>query len=260
MNHQFAFGNPNDSKLCRICLRDLMAHTKAAQCDCCSNKSECELIENILMCPTCATKHTAGRVEQVISCQDVAKDVARSANELVRITENISNETPEQLINRSRTIDSSIRWNGDFFNAETISHVEIKKAIFGNSLIPDNLKEFEYHNALMERFVNFQTNLFRLQQEQHEILQRMSGVKTTLREYGNALRKEHQDRLKEQDISYVPSAKPVKVKIPGKKAKSTNAYEKLVTTIMETRKVTRPEALKIMIDLDLHKVSDTVDE
>lgn len=244
MRHPFKSQNGN---LCAVCQRDYLSHTVLALCEACDNKGECDLVESMLLCASCEAAHILARANQV--------------NESIGIIDNTlstqpyDTDTPEALLNKAREIDSRMRYNGDFFNAETISHIDLKKAIDANPSIPSDQKALEYQKMLMSRFEQFQQVIFDCDNEKFQALQRLSGIKKSLREFGNDLQKDIQKKLAESDAHYIPA--PIvkaKVKGPSKKEKPS-VYESLIKGIMDAKGCTREQALQVMIEKNIHNLS-----
>src|SRR5258706_15816884 len=96
MNHSFK-PSQSDDKICLVCKRPFLMHTTEASCESCDReRCNVELMDNIAMCNSCAILHQ---------------------------------ESMKQVLVDSRAIDSSLTYNGDFFNASTIPTMELKRAI-----------------------------------------------------------------------------------------------------------------------------------
>lgn len=237
MNHQFS-STPDNKSQCAICSRDFLSHTAAAKCERCGKNKECNVYNGILSCWECHDRYLHGIIEKA-SQSDEAKKVIADA----------------------RRIDTSIRFNGDVFNALTISHIELRKAYLDNEEIPENQREHAFQRHLIERYEWLKTHVFKLQDEQEQLRQQQSDAYTeqkaiskTLREIGNDLREDIRAKLKEHDHNYKPVAvvKPKLVTVRGKNKDKTRT-DVLVEQIMLFHGVDRKTALDKVLELQKKK-------
>ncbi len=257
MRHAYGMSHLNPFE-CSICKRDIKAHGNKASCETCDNVGVCELVDNVLMCIVCEEKHLQARKELVENVNIPASEDAIKSQALSALP-SLSQPTQAQLdkltadsqelLRRAREIDQNVRYAGDFFNAETIAITDLREAINGNSLIPDDKKGSELQLAIMQRIIHFQEVIFKADSDKFEALQRIASGKVTLREFGNDILKEIRANLEKNDATYVVS-KPVKPKVASKKTKK-DPYEMLVDSLMSMHNCSRNEALKMMVDHNL---------
>lgn len=116
----------------------------------------------------------------------------------------------------------TIKWNGDFFNAESLSFVELKK----------QLNDSDYANAIADRRAWLQEHAFQLNNELLETNSRLAAVNQSLRDLAEKQREEIRAKLKEQDNKYQP-AKPKIVKIPKLTSAKTSPFDRMVQSLAE---------------------------
>jgi hypothetical protein len=125
------------------------------------------------------------------------------------------------LINRSREVDSSIQLKGDVFNAQTVAIVELKAAIDNDASIPAEQKKFKFAEELKSRYDHLKDVIFGIREELLKKENEMRAFQVNLQHMATQLRAEERDRLKLQDVNYQPSApkviKPPTTKTPKAK-------------------------------------------
>lgn len=119
-------------------------------------------------------------------------------------------------LSRQVEVDSSIRFETDLFNAETVSIVDIKAAIDEDSTIEN--KNYELAERLVTRQELFQEKLFKVNKVQAEIASLQRAGQSYLNDLSHRLRNSERDKLRLSDMSYKPKpAKAAKTKAPKKK-------------------------------------------
>lgn len=203
MNHSFQ-PNPNDKAKCNICLRAFIVHTSAATCDACPNIGPVELFgdakdpKSMVLCKSCLDKE-----------YNVAKKMSEKTEEL------------------ARKIDDKITIVGDFFNAETISHVDVKKSIFADESFTEQQKIEKYQQFLLSRFEKFNAVVQQLDKKKFELVSKQQAIKKTLIELGNELKAEIREKIRASDSSYAP------LNIPKPKADRTIAKKSPMDRVIE---------------------------
>src|SRR5690242_3861742 len=108
MNHLFV-KNETDGN-CATCNRRYLDHTAAARCESCQKCGICNIVDDLLLCDACADKIKNNQFD---------------------------------LIERSRAIDSAIGSNQDFYNAATVSLMELRASIDANEAISNKDDAFK---------------------------------------------------------------------------------------------------------------------
>lgn len=184
MNHSFIKSSEKDR--CAICKQGYIAHSPAATCEACSKIGEVDLVYgNMLLCKNCQVK------------EKIAWDASQKPEKVVERVDALN-----VAIEKAREIDNSIRYNGDFFNAATISLAELKRAIDNDNSIENKHEAFQ--NEVIERIEKFKTRIFELDEEKFKVVAEQQAHIGALREFGNSLRAEIRERLKLSDANYTP--------------------------------------------------------
>lgn len=182
------------SPTCHKCKRKELDHTDLATCEACPNVGPCELypdISGMLLCHDCIDKEEKILMSPEKQQERVDASIART----------------NELIEKSRAVDFSIKVREDIFNAQTISIQELKTAIDNDSSIEN--KHFTLANELTERYRHFSKLIFDKQAEIVEESNKQRAVQSYLNQLSNKLRQDERDKLKLHDINYKPSEKPV---------------------------------------------------
>lgn len=228
MKHPF---NPSENNkiICSTCDRPYIDHTDAADCESCGKMGPCELNgQKKLLCASC--------YNIALDTLIIGADTRNKPYEPLPAKE----LTPQEIIEQSRQIDSSIRYNGDFYNAATIAIVELKKAIDNNSEIPAEEKNLVFQKELADRYYKLSQAVFELDSEKFKLVTEQLAIHNTLRDFGNDLRKEARERIRESDILYQPVA-PKKIEKVVKREKK-DPFETMVKAFAELHKITETEA------------------
>jgi len=221
MDHPFS-PNPQSLLQCKICNRAYKAHTENVECESCDFVGKCNVFNNMLLCDNC-----------------VAKSQEALKNE-VKVTENLV-ESSKDLIDRANKIQDNLKYSGDFFNAETIAFIDIKKAFLSNSEIAESEREFAFHKHLVETIESNQRKIFDNNTENLTLTVQNSAAINILRDYGNSVREEFRERIKQSDAMYSPlNVKPVVPKL--KKVTPTNAIERMVEQLALTMNISKEMA------------------
>jgi hypothetical protein len=233
MKHSFVVNKLNP-KLCGFCNRDFMSHTKKAQCNDCKKITDCELFGTSpsakLLCPSCT--------EIAIHNNTVILEGTKIKRELNAL-EFALNGTVEQ----AKEIDNATRLSGDIFNAHTIPYVVIRDSIEQDETIPQDEKAFRVHEAIMARIESFKPLIRKLDDEKHQlVIQQMAGI-NLLRDYGNGLRKEIRERLREADNNYIVPVAEVKPRI---KKETKGTVDRLVESLALAKGISIEDAAELL--------------
>lgn len=225
MDHPFT-PSANDLVHCRICKRVYKSHTDNVECESCNFVGKCNVYENMLLCDSCIEKSK------------------KASEEVVKTTE-VLVEDSKALIDRANKIQDNIKYSGDFFNAETVAFIEVKKAYLNDASIPEAEREFAFHKYLVETIEQNQKKIFDNNTENLTLTVQNSSAINILRDYGDKVREEHRERIKQSDAMYSPlNVKPVKVSV--KKASPTNALERIIEQYALSMNVSKEIARQVI--------------
>lgn len=170
-----------------------MAQTKTGNCEVCPTENVNVILKpgNIWMCEPCSIK------EDELTAQNNTPEAVQSRVNAV--------------IERAKEIDKKVEVRTDIFNAETVSIVELKKAIEADETIIN--KPYALAQTIKERWEKLQTVGFELSEKLVEINNQQKAIQVYMNNLANSLRSEEREKLRIQDINYKPQAvKPAKVK------------------------------------------------
>lgn len=214
-SHSFA-KSVLDTDKCMRCKRGFIAHTPAATCEGCQVVADCEIYE----------------IHDMLLCRKCTEGMNEAADERVKVVVDRGD-----IIMAAQRIDKSIRFNGDFYNAQTVAIVDIRKAIESNEAIVD--KQFEFQKVIAERYEHLKSVIFELDSQKHDAVVEQLIISKTLRDFGDDLRKEFREQLKQNDTQYIPmQPKVVKPKLTKKDPK-----QKLAEALALMRGCTITEAM-----------------
>lgn len=258
MNHSY-LPSQLDKNKCASCARSLLAHTVAATCEACSKVCKCDIVDSMLLCPDCTEKHLAPSSATLPILEVTNPEVTDNptqynperTDKLLEIHQDyydkltpmrpILNELGMSVLADAQSIDASIRVNGDAFNAETVSHIELKKVIWSDASLTEEQKIYKFQEVLTQRYETFAQHMFVLDNLKHDDYQGQLAIATTLRNFGSELHKEFAAKLKELDNNYQPVT-PKAVKPVVKKVKKS-PMEQLIEAYMLLHNCTHTEAL-----------------
>lgn len=175
-----------------------MLPKKLVECDGCGNSSECTPWGRLWYCPTCVEKHTTSNTVLIDSTK---------------------------ILKESRAIDDSIRWSGDFFNAETVSIAELKQAIEADESIPQSEKVIKLHLAVTERLELYKNRILEVDKEKHELIAKQQANFVWMREYASEIRGDIRQRIQQANTAYIESTP---IKIPKEIKSRISPMEKIV--------------------------------
>lgn len=181
MNHSF---NKNLNNLCAICSRPELDHSSIAQCECCTNVGDCEIVNKMLMCAECQ---------------------AREAN-TISTPEHPFDPTRERIVELLNSLEHSMNIPMDrrsYFVGRITAIVDIE-----NQLIAAGVEypEYELAKIVEKSLVIARANIVEKQKE----IQELQGIAVADQRYLNQLvpklREEEREKFKLFDINYKPTA------------------------------------------------------
>lgn len=204
-----------NTKICKTCKKVESEHFEIASCESCNRAPEpCRYNEDeILMCSSCLERDIEIKVE-------------------------LSNQSESELA-AAIQIDNNLTTSQDFFNAETVSMVELEQIIARDTEIADDQKHFKLVELIRERHKMFRQKLFEVKQLEVEILSRERAMQYRLNDIASKFRLDEREKLKLQDLSYTP--KEVATKAPKIKMtmedKLIENYARLMKVSVEQAKI-----------------------
>ena len=176
------------------------------------------------------------------SCRDTQiETVITSVNEHASKTEVIN-----QVLSDARSIDSTIRYNGDVFNARTVSNSDLKRAIWSDDTLTTDQKQHKYYATIAQRYEILAQAVFVLNNEILDRTNEMLADAQTLRDEKNELAKEYAAKMKEADSSYVPIV-PKEVK-PKVKPVKKDPMERVIEALAVARGISIANARLILLN------------
>lgn len=200
-----------------------MDHTKLATCEACSTIGPCEIFGSpknpkaMLLCIACTQKEIAANDKVLADTQ--------------------------RVINEAREIDSSIRYNGDVFNAKTLAIATIRTAIFSDPSLTQDEKHHKLHEEMTLRIEKLRDVVFSARKTEADANVEILVIKESLREFGNSIRAEFRERIKQADTNYQPN---LVVKIPKISKPKLSPMDRLVESLAVMQGISKDDALKIL--------------
>lgn len=211
MNHPFT-KSQLDETICARCKRGPVAHTEFARCESCNARCKCDLVNNILLCPDCFEKELEVSSEPKV--KETKEAYPNGAPEPIKRIE--KERFPE--INKFTVSEplADLPQNGDeFFNAEVISHIELRKRIMADDSIEQSRKHYFYVEQLTLRQKRWQEVLL---VEAIGVIKQLRSENAAMQRDINlaisGLRTEEREKLKLRDVNYVSPKPPLKVISP----------------------------------------------
>lgn len=204
MDHNFTPSQLDKTK-CARCKWDEVAHSNKAVCETCDNKGPCEIFVDILMCAECLKGQT-----------EYEKTVL---NDPIKQEERIS------ALEEQREVDNSVEILTDVFNANTMSIVDIKKAIDVDNSITENKNDI-LAERLMVRFHHLQDVIFPQLKEALSVnISEQKSIQIYLNDLVNHITVEARKKLQLENISYQPKAPKKESKARAPKVKKFDKVE-----------------------------------
>ena len=209
MNHKFK-SNASAPATCIECNHDVVTHSEFATCDICKRFPVIVDIykgyEEYVMCAGCYASENEAALVNKAKLNEASKVIPETIQRI---------ETEFASRNGNDIKDSAIvdlPMNGDeYFNAETIATVELEKRVLSNSDVPEDKKNFDFHQQMQMRQAHLQVALKKGIELLVETRSRLSSIQRSMNVNAAKLRKDERDKLKIADINYVPKEIPKKV-------------------------------------------------
>ena len=203
MNHNFT-PSQLDEKTCIKCKRIEIEHSSVATCESCYSIGNCELAGDILLCVECQTKEKA-----VIDTPPYVNDA--STPDTQQIEEKASPATILANLMKELKYDNSIRTKEDIFNAEILSMSELESLVMADASVEAEHKYYKLVELVRERYNHFKDILWQVRDIEIDIANRQHAEQRYLNNLASKLRTEEREKLKLEDISYVPKEPPKKI-------------------------------------------------
>lgn len=231
----------DDATKCKICDKTYIQHSSFATCETCNRKGTLKgVLDDKALCEKCFD----------LLDSEMRNSIVKNDNAIYNVLE------------EARAIDVSIVNSQDIFNAHTVAHIELKKAIDNDISIADADKDRFYIMRLIERYETFEAAINTQDDIIHEATKLKTGnqiaklsIASELRRFNNLVREDIRNKLREADKQYSsPSATP-KVKEISKKVKAApqDHYTRMIQSIMINKNVTKEEAEKIFMSVTTQK-------
>jgi hypothetical protein len=219
MNHPFDV-SATDKNKCKDCGYDYMSHTKAAKCEVCGSFDSCDVFDSKLRCDACIAN--------------------------VRLSLSTAIQMADSVIEKAKEVDASIRFKGDLFNAKTVAIVDVRKAFDEEKadMTPEE-RAFAFQHYLVSKFEANQKIIFDLEEKKHDASVENLAIANVLREYGNSLRNEIREKIRQSDNLYHPVAVIPKVKIA--KAQKLSPLDRMAQQVAIEKNITIEAAKKLIM-------------
>ena len=210
MNHKFV-ANTSAPAICVKCSKDVVAHSEYATCEMCK-KFPCvvNVVEDYLMCPACEFGELQAKQELKDNhVSETPEPIARLENERFNAP---SNQVENIAKGNGISPLTDLPMGGDeFFNAETMATLELEKKIFSDDTIPQDKKWVFFVEQMQARRGHMQKALVESVALLKEIRSRDASINRSINLLASKLRASEKEKLKIQDINYVPVTPPKKV-------------------------------------------------
>jgi len=221
--------------VCRVCKRNMLAHLASGKCDVCGktevkqvtnsttgkteDRSILEVVNGILVCSNCKSDEIEAAGINDTRADDVNGN--KVLPEPIKRLEDERHNTPAiQFTNDYSALVDLPQNQNEFFNAETISIIELEKKILNDPDIPsaNNNKWIFFAKQLQARQSYMQQALIKVIELGNETRNRNAALQTALNLLGAKLRKEERDAIQLKYADYVPAKPPIKVLHPRQSA------------------------------------------
>ena len=227
MKHAFLPSALNPSE-CGTCGYNQIAHHhKLAQCEACDERGNCDVYPKpkhpkaMLLCEKCIRKE-------------------EEANSVVIARTQLS------VVEKAREIDSAIRLNGDFFNAETISLAAIQQEVMRDDSLTEPQKIARVQTLVIERIERFTPIIRKLDDKKHQLATQQHARLEFLRNFGSQLREEIRERIKQSDANYQPHKKPVVPKVA--KPKAVTPFDRIAQNLATRKGISIEAARQLLLE------------
>ena len=166
--------------------------------------------------------------EECDSCEKEAKDFFQGnwlCRDCYSREKTEYNKTKEKIravevLEKNEKVNTSLKIKEDIFNAETVSLVELEKAVrINNSELPESEQYYAFANKVKEQILNYKKLISQKHEEILETTSRIRAGQQHLNSIANKLRAEVREEFKIKDTAYKPEVvkvKPVKTAAPPK--------------------------------------------
>lgn len=151
-------------------------------------------------CDFCERTDSIRQIGDSYVCPDHINELNRESNKN-RLNVN-------DVLRKSRDIDSHVQVSTDIFNAATTAIVDIERAIDEDETITN--KPWAKAQALLDRFQHFKTVQIEFNRGIIEAVNNQKALQVRLNTLANTLREEEREKLRLSDLNYQPRA----LKIP----------------------------------------------
>jgi hypothetical protein len=151
-------------------------------------------------CDFCERTDSIRKIGNSLACPDHITDAQSVENPHPSVNESPININ--EVLKKSREVDTAVQTRADLFNAETVSISDIFKAIDTDESITN--KPFAKATELQTRINKQKQVIFELNQRIVDEHSRQRAQTQALNVLANQLRQEERDKLKLQDINYKP--------------------------------------------------------
>jgi len=151
-----------------------------------------------------------------------------------------------EVLTKSRDVDARIQIRTDLFNAETVSIVDMKKAIDEDETITN--KPYALAVALQERYGKYKTVIFELNEKIMEESNKQKAIQVYLNNLANQLRADEREKLKINDINYQVSP------VSGRKISTATSNIKVAKKKLDKAEVRKYAALLMMPEFTLQMI------
>jgi len=197
MDHMFQ-ASISDPTKCGKCKYGIIEHTELAECEVCPNKGKMNIYAGMLMCDDCIQKEK--------DHQSPEKQAERLANYHANLpaTEPSGILNINNLLDKARALDFSVKVVTDVYNAETVATHEVFASIDADTEIPTDQKQFKKAEFLTERQTGLQKTIFDHNQAIMDAQNRLRVAQQELNKIVNTLRAEEREKLKILSPEYKP--------------------------------------------------------
>lgn len=170
-------------------------------------------------CNVCNSDKLTVQWEAQVWCVSCRSKEMRSQTELEESADDRVAAMEESVLDRQIRVDTTIKLSKDTFNANTVSTVEMKEAIYADDSLSGEEKLFEYAKRMKDRILTFGKAIFEHDKERLELTSGLREAQQHYTDLCNKLRKEEREELRAKDLTYKPPkpVKPSKPRAPKKR-------------------------------------------
>ena len=232
MKHSFN-GSRLDTIKCSVCSRSELEHG-ITECESCGTMADCELSNNILLCPSCLElESNTPIVSSSVTVLSPTEKLDATMKRIAELVREIDGETP-------------LRSREEFWNAETVSLHEIKERIESDPTIED--KSFTLAKVAEANINKLRAIIMHLGATRVSMVARAEANQVFLNEVVTKLKLEQRAQFKESDLRYKapePVKKPAKTKVPKLEKIVQSVYNAVYAKLVDNGKIDRDRAIKL---------------